>query len=233
MTSADFILMEPAEGPGASGGSWTDQETLLLLEALELFGENWNEIAEHVATKTKTQCMLHFIQMPIEDPFLDDKDDIDLELQGKIKSDATQKASSTPDTTAVEEAVPSADEGQSVPSLTDVSKAKDASDETPEGVVEEKAKDAAEEKVKDAAVEKVKDAAGEMPTGEDMQTDVIDTTPEDATEVMGNLQDNRVNLALDALKAAFEAGGSFPQPDEGSYSFADASNPVMTLVKLA
>lgn len=71
MSPSDFILMEPAEAGGASSGKWTDQETLLLLEALELFKENWNEIAEHVATKTKAQCILHFVQMPIEDTFLD------------------------------------------------------------------------------------------------------------------------------------------------------------------
>ncbi|KAH9624672.1 hypothetical protein KSS87_001682 [Heliosperma pusillum] len=71
MSTSDFILMEPAETSSASGGKWTDQETLLLLEALELFRENWNEIAEHVATKTKAQCILHFLQMPIEDGFLD------------------------------------------------------------------------------------------------------------------------------------------------------------------
>ncbi|KAG0462469.1 hypothetical protein HPP92_020945 [Vanilla planifolia] len=71
MTPADFILMESVEETGVNGGSWTDQETLLLLEALELFGENWNEMAEHVATKTKAQCIMHFLQMPIEDPFLD------------------------------------------------------------------------------------------------------------------------------------------------------------------
>lgn len=75
MSTSDFILMEPAEVPGVSGGNWTDQETLLLLEALELFTENWNEIAEHVATKTKNQCILHFLQMPIEDTFLDCDDD--------------------------------------------------------------------------------------------------------------------------------------------------------------
>ncbi|PIA39128.1 hypothetical protein AQUCO_02700366v1 [Aquilegia coerulea] len=58
-------FMEPAEVPGVSGGSWTNsiQETLLL-EALELFGEIWNEIAEHVATISKAQCILHFGQMP-------------------------------------------------------------------------------------------------------------------------------------------------------------------------
>ncbi|EPS63375.1 hypothetical protein M569_11410, partial [Genlisea aurea] len=69
MAPSDFILMEPAEAAGTSGGNWTDQETLLLLEAIELFRDNWSEIAEHVATKTKAQCILHFVQMPIEDAF--------------------------------------------------------------------------------------------------------------------------------------------------------------------
>ncbi|KAM6563139.1 hypothetical protein CsatB_023137 [Cannabis sativa] len=77
MSSSDFILMEPGEMQGLSGGKWTDQETLLLLEALELYKENWNEIAEHVATKTKAQCILHFVQMPIEDSFFDSCDDIE------------------------------------------------------------------------------------------------------------------------------------------------------------
>ncbi|KAG0487173.1 hypothetical protein HPP92_009268 [Vanilla planifolia] len=85
MTPADFILMESVEGPGVNFGSWTDQETLLLLEALELFGENWNEIAEHVATKTKAQCIMHFLQMPIEDPFLDGKDNAYDNVQDKAE----------------------------------------------------------------------------------------------------------------------------------------------------
>lgn len=75
MSPLDFILMEPPEAGGASGGKWTDQETLLLLEAIELFRDNWSEIAEHVATKTKAQCILHFIQMPIEDAFFNHNDE--------------------------------------------------------------------------------------------------------------------------------------------------------------
>lgn len=72
MASTDFILMEAlTEANDASSGGWTDQETLLLLEALELYGDNFSEIAEHVATKTKAQCILHFIRLPIEDPFLE------------------------------------------------------------------------------------------------------------------------------------------------------------------
>lgn len=70
ITSTDFILMEAVADANSSGG-WSDQETLLLLEALEMFGDNFSEIAEHVGTKTKAQCILHFIRLPIEDPFLE------------------------------------------------------------------------------------------------------------------------------------------------------------------
>ncbi|KAJ6821103.1 SWI/SNF complex subunit SWI3C isoform X1 [Iris pallida] len=53
------------------GDSWTDQETLVLLEALEKYNDNWNEIAEHVGTKSKAQCMLHFLRLPMEDGLLE------------------------------------------------------------------------------------------------------------------------------------------------------------------
>jgi len=45
MVSLDFILMEMTEREIANGGIWIDQETLYLLDALELNGNNWNEIA--------------------------------------------------------------------------------------------------------------------------------------------------------------------------------------------
>lgn len=32
---------------------WTDMDTLLLLEGLELFGDNWAEISDHVGTKSQ------------------------------------------------------------------------------------------------------------------------------------------------------------------------------------
>lgn len=54
-------------------GEWTDQETLLLLEGIERFGDDWQAIAQHVGTKTKIQCVLHFIRLPIEDQFLEDQ----------------------------------------------------------------------------------------------------------------------------------------------------------------
>jgi hypothetical protein len=39
MTTGDFIRMDAADAAGDADGGWTDQETLLLLEGLELFGE--------------------------------------------------------------------------------------------------------------------------------------------------------------------------------------------------
>lgn len=93
MSSSDFIVMEPAEVAGVSGGNWTDQETLLLLEALELYKENWNEIAEHVGTKSKAQCILHFVQMPIEDAFVDCDDDVDARCKETADPAATVDAS--------------------------------------------------------------------------------------------------------------------------------------------
>ena len=34
-------------------GAWRDVETLLLLEGVQLFGDNWAEIAAHVGTKSQ------------------------------------------------------------------------------------------------------------------------------------------------------------------------------------
>ncbi|KAL3286498.1 hypothetical protein HHI36_001003 [Cryptolaemus montrouzieri] len=50
---------------------WTEQETLLLLEAVEMFKDDWNRVAEHVGSRTQDECILHFLRLPIEDPFLD------------------------------------------------------------------------------------------------------------------------------------------------------------------
>ncbi|CAG5119364.1 unnamed protein product, partial [Candidula unifasciata] len=51
---------------------WTDQETLLLLEALELYKDDWNKVCEHVGSRTQDECILHFLRLPIEDPYLEE-----------------------------------------------------------------------------------------------------------------------------------------------------------------
>ncbi|KAM9309652.1 LOW QUALITY PROTEIN: SWI/SNF complex subunit SMARCC1 [Pholidichthys leucotaenia] len=50
---------------------WTEQETLLLLEALEMYKDDWNKVSEHVGSRTQDECILHFLRLPIEDPYLE------------------------------------------------------------------------------------------------------------------------------------------------------------------
>ncbi|KAL2918324.1 SWI/SNF and RSC complex subunit Ssr2 [Polyrhizophydium stewartii] len=71
--SGDFLKLEDRATQHASDASWTDQEMLLLLEGIELFDDNWVKIAEHVGTRTRDQCVLQFLQMPIQDTFLERK----------------------------------------------------------------------------------------------------------------------------------------------------------------
>lgn len=51
---------------------WSEQETLLLLEALEMYKDDWNKVCEHVGSRTQDECILHFLRLPIEDPYLED-----------------------------------------------------------------------------------------------------------------------------------------------------------------
>uniref|UniRef100_A0A3P8NS91 SWI/SNF related, matrix associated, actin dependent regulator of chromatin subfamily c member 2 n=1 Tax=Astatotilapia calliptera TaxID=8154 RepID=A0A3P8NS91_ASTCA len=56
---------------GSTTRDWTEQETLLLLEALEMYKDDWNKVSEHVGSRTQDECILHFLRLPIEDPYLE------------------------------------------------------------------------------------------------------------------------------------------------------------------
>lgn len=73
MYSGDFVRMDGSPGQSSTEESWSDQETLLLLEGLEMYDDNWDQIAEHVGTRTREQCILKFLKLPIEDPYVDVK----------------------------------------------------------------------------------------------------------------------------------------------------------------
>ncbi|KAG0036103.1 hypothetical protein BGZ82_004686 [Podila clonocystis] len=70
MSSGDFLKLNAQHFKHASEDTWTDQETLLLLEGLEQYDDDWNLVADHVGTRSREQCILHFLQLPIEDPYL-------------------------------------------------------------------------------------------------------------------------------------------------------------------
>ncbi|KAF3917444.1 hypothetical protein ABW21_db0207583 [Orbilia brochopaga] len=52
---------------------WTDEETISLLDAIEAYKGDWNKIAEYVGSRTREQCVVHFLQMPIEDKYLEER----------------------------------------------------------------------------------------------------------------------------------------------------------------
>ncbi|VVB10371.1 unnamed protein product [Arabis nemorensis] len=205
MSSSDFILMEPAEAPGVGSGKWTDQETLLLLEALEIFKENWNEIAEHVATKTKAQCMLHFLQMPIEDAFLDQIDHKDPSTK-----DTTDLAVSKDDKSVLKDSPEEAENNNHVDEVETTKEVPEPEDDNEGKVSQESPKpgDASEESNRVEADQKTPK----------LETVIDERCKEEADE----------NIALKALTDAFEDVG-YPITPEAAFSFADLGCPVMGL----
>ncbi|VDL96354.1 unnamed protein product [Schistocephalus solidus] len=69
--TAETLSVNQVLVKGASKDGWTDQETLLLLEALEMYRDDWNKVAEHVGSRTQDECILHFLRLPIEDAYLE------------------------------------------------------------------------------------------------------------------------------------------------------------------
>ncbi|KAJ3363705.1 hypothetical protein GGF32_003742 [Allomyces javanicus] len=70
MFAGDFVKLDQVVAPRVTGDQWTDQELLLLLEGIEMHDKDWSAIAAHVGTKTRDQCILQFLKVPIEDPYL-------------------------------------------------------------------------------------------------------------------------------------------------------------------
>lgn len=72
-SSADFtkICNPEASAVSEAEDKWTEEETLLLLEGLEEFDDDWNRVADHVSTKTREQCVIKFLQLEIEDKYIE------------------------------------------------------------------------------------------------------------------------------------------------------------------
>lgn len=78
--ASDFVKLEKSTKQAA----WTEQEVLLLLEGIEMYAQSdpnnqsmfvnnngqWDRISEHVSSKTRDDCLVKFLQMPIEDKYL-------------------------------------------------------------------------------------------------------------------------------------------------------------------
>lgn len=72
--ASDFVKLEdsPQDTIPDRDAPWSDSETLLLLEGLENFDDNWQQIADHVGTRTREECVMKFLQLEIEDKYVDE-----------------------------------------------------------------------------------------------------------------------------------------------------------------
>jgi len=70
---SDFVAMENKTYSLVPDreASWSDEELLLLLEGLEMYDDDWNKISDHVTTRTREECVLKFLQLEIEDDYVE------------------------------------------------------------------------------------------------------------------------------------------------------------------
>lgn len=73
-SSGDYTKLENENyrSVGDKEHPWSDSELLLLLEGLEMFDDNWESVADHVGSRTREECVLKFLQLEIEDKYLED-----------------------------------------------------------------------------------------------------------------------------------------------------------------
>lgn len=72
--ASDFVKLEDntqAMFPDKDA-AWSDSELVLLLEGLENFDDNWDQIANHVGTRTREECVMKFLHLEIEDKYIED-----------------------------------------------------------------------------------------------------------------------------------------------------------------
>ena len=88
MFSGDFVKLTSAAASVSHGSGvnddWTDQEVLLLLEGVEIFDDDWSKIEEHVGTRSSQQCIRKFLELPIEDPYLNSEGSMGVLRFGRI-----------------------------------------------------------------------------------------------------------------------------------------------------
>lgn len=73
-SASDFVKLEDSTQSTVpdKDAPWTDSELVLLLEGLENFDDNWEQIANHVGTRTREECVMKFLQLEIEDKYIED-----------------------------------------------------------------------------------------------------------------------------------------------------------------
>lgn len=65
-TSLEFMVVD---NPEKATGTWTLEETNTLLSIIEEIGDDWQTISQRIRTHSPTECLLHFMRLPMYDQY--------------------------------------------------------------------------------------------------------------------------------------------------------------------
>lgn len=63
-SAGDFKFIDCTLSNGNLEAAWSEAETLLLLDSVLKYGDDWEIVAQHVQTKSKLDCISKLIQLP-------------------------------------------------------------------------------------------------------------------------------------------------------------------------
>lgn len=49
-----------------------------------MYRDDWNQVADHVGTRSQDECILHFLQLPIQDSYLEENNGTDSAVLGPL-----------------------------------------------------------------------------------------------------------------------------------------------------
>ena len=246
-SAVDFIKLEDTPS-SAPDGPWTDGELLLMLEALELYDEDWNKISDHVGTRTREQCALKFLQLDIEDKYLETGPDTSRSGVETVLGDGRLPISQADNpllsviaflTTLSNQEVAAAAAGRSADQMRHSLRArleKDSGNEPADDKPQEISDDAVDVQNSGTIVETGEDSRSGTAEGENAMVIVKPDAGDDAnSQAMTTFQDRDVNQNRSqplstlatiplALGAARASGLSFHEEREAMRQVADAVN---------
>ena len=77
--------------PSTVNPEWTEEETMRMIEGIDRYGPDWEPVARLVGGgKTAAQCLLHFVQIPIQDRYMDLEPKNILPKQNPFRNEASE-----------------------------------------------------------------------------------------------------------------------------------------------
>ncbi|KLJ13829.1 transcriptional adapter 2-alpha [Blastomyces silverae] len=237
--ASDFVKLEdsPYTTIPDRDAPWSNSELLLLLEGLENFDDNWRQIARHVGTRTSEECVMKFLQLEIEDKYLEDTQDSSLiramsgrepisQLDNPVLSVVSYLAE------MAEPAVAAAAAGRSVEEIR--RELQKQLDRGFAGTAPADNQDKDKDMDKDEAKDKDKGKEGEAMKSEDSMEIDVATEPESSAVVrstVGDKQASRPSIATIGLATAAARAAAFASNEEREMTRLVAAAVNITLQK--